>query len=380
MKPHRSRWMDSDLEALEDLARTFFEKECAPNEERWGEQQHVDRDVWNRAGDVGLLCLSIPEAYGGGGGDFRHDAVVTREQMRALAPSLGNPVHSAIVAHYLASFASEELKQAWLPKMASGEAVGAIAMTEPGTGSDLQGIRTSAVSEGDDFVINGSKTFISNGHLADLVLTVCKTDPAGGPAAFSLILVETNREGFARGRNLQKLGQHGQDTCEIFYDDVRVPQTNLIGEVGQGFMYLLDQLPRERLILAYASGVITEKAVELTLEYAKEREAFGKPIFAFQNTRFELAECATLAQVGWSFLDDCIEKHLAGELTVQDAAMAKWWLSEQQNIVADRCLQLFGGYGYMTEYPIARIFVDSRIQKVYGGTNEIMKEVIARGL
>ncbi|MDN5893209.1 MAG: acyl-CoA dehydrogenase family protein [Nocardioides sp.] len=380
MSVHRSRWMDEDLDALAELAGNFFEKECAPHEERWNEQQHVDRDVWRRAGELGLLCLSIPEEYGGGGGDFRHEAVVTIEQIRATAPSLGNTVHSGIVAHYLNSYGTEELKQKWLPRMASGEAVGAIAMTEPGTGSDLQSIRTSAAKEGDDFVINGGKTFISNGYLADLVLTVCKTDPEGGPGAFSLILVETDREGFARGRNLRKIGQHGQDTCELFYDEVRVPQTNLVGEEGMGFMYLLEQLPQERLILGVASVATMETAVDLTVQYAKERTAFGKPIFAFQNTRFELAECATLTEVGWSFLDDCVERQVAGTFDVKGAAMAKYWLSDQQNVVADRCLQLFGGYGYMEEYPIARIFVDSRIQKVYGGTNEIMKDVIALSL
>lgn len=380
MMPHRSRWMDDDLDALSDLAARFFEKECAPHEERWGEQQHVDREVWNKAGEVGLLCLSIPEGYGGGGGDFRHEAVAAIEQIRALAPSLGSPVHSTIVAHYVANYASEEMKRAWLPKMASGEAIGAIAMTEPGTGSDLQGIRTTAVRDGDEFVINGSKTFISNGYLCDFVLVVCRTDPEGGGQGFSMFLVETDREGFARGKNLKKLGQHGQDTCELFYDEVRVPAANIVGEEGMGFVYLIEQLPQERLILAVASVAAMEKAVELTLEYTRERTAFGKPIYEFQNTRFEIAECATLTEVGWSFIDDCVEKQVAGTFDVKGAAMAKWWMTEQQTIVADRCLQLFGGYGYMEEYPIARIFIDSRIQKIYGGTNEIMKEVIARSL
>ena len=380
MTLHRSRWMDDDLDSLAELARNFFEKECAPHEPRWAEQQHVDRDVWLRAGELGLLCLSIPEEYGGGGGNFYHEAVVTIEQIRSLAPSLGNAVHSGIVAHYLNSYGSEELKRKWLPRMASGEAVGAIAMTEPGTGSDLQAIATSATKEGDDYIVNGSKTFISNGYLADLVLTVCRTDPEGGPTGFSIILVETDREGFDRGRNLRKLGQHGQDTCELFFDNVRVPQSNLIGDEGLGFLYLLAQLPQERLILAVASVATMEKTVELTVEYTKERKAFGKPIINFQNTRFELAECATLTEVGWSFADDCTERMVAGTFDVKGAAMAKYWLSEQQNVVADRCLQLFGGYGYMEEYPIARIFTDSRIQKIYGGTNEIMKEVIGRTL
>ena len=377
---HRSRWMDDDLDALSDLAARFFEKECAPHEERWAEQQHVDREVWNKAGELGLLCLSIPEEYGGGGGDFRHEAVTAIEQIRALAPSLGGPLHSTIVAHYLSNYASEDLKATWLPKMASGEAIGAIAMTEPGTGSDLQGIRTTAVRDGDEFVISGAKTFISNGYLADFVLVVARTDPEGGGQGFSMFLVETDREGFSRGKNLKTLGQQGQDTCELFYDEVRVPATNLVGEEGMGFVYLIDQLPQERLILAVASVATMEKAVELTLDYTRERRAFGKPIYEFQNTRFELAECATLTEVGWSFLDDCVEKQVAGTFDVKGAAMAKWWLTEQQTVVADRCLQLFGGYGYMEEYPIARIYADSRIQKIYGGTNEIMKEVIARSL
>ena len=377
---HRSRWMDDDLDALSDLAARFFEKECAPHEERWAEQQHVDREAWNKAGELGLLCLSIPEEYGGGGGDFRHEGVTAIEQIRALAPSLGGPLHSTIVAHYLSNYASEDLKATWLPKMASGEAIGAIAMTEPGTGSDLQGIRTTAVRDGDEFVISGAKTFISNGYLADFVLVVARTDPEGGGQGFSMFLVETDREGFSRGKNLKKLGQRGQDTCELFYDEVRVPATNLVGEEGMGFVYLIDQLPQERLILAVASVATMEKAVELTLDYTRERRAFGKPIYEFQNTRFELAECATLTEVGWSFLDDCVEKQVAGTFDVKGAAMAKWWLTEQQTVVADRCLQLFGGYGYMEEYPIARIYADSRIQKIYGGTNEIMKEVIARSL
>ncbi|MFE5501305.1 acyl-CoA dehydrogenase family protein [Amycolatopsis japonica] len=373
--------MDPDLDALSELARAFFEKECAPNEERWCAQQHVDRDVWATAGEIGLLCAGIPEEYGGGGGDFRHDAVIALEQIRALAPSFGGMLHSGIVAHYLASYGTDEQKKTWLPKFATGEIISAIAMTEPGTGSDLQAIRTTAVKDGDEYVINGAKTFISNGYLADLVLTVCKTDAEGGPGAFSLIAVETNRDGFRRGRNLDKIGQHGQDTCELFFDDVRVPRSNLVGEAeGLGFLQLMQQLPQERLFLGIAAVGAMEKSVELTLEYTKERTAFGRPIFKFQNTKFALAECDTLVTVGWSFLDDCIEKHVAGELDVPTVAKAKWWLTEQQNIVADRCLQLFGGYGYMQEYPIARIFADSRIQKVYGGTNEIMKEIIARSL
>lgn len=369
------------MDALAELSRDFFGKECAPHEERWAEQQHIDREVWLRAGELGLLCPSVPEEFGGGGGDFRHDAVIAIEQVRALAPSFGGPVHSTIIAHYIAGYGTDEQQKTWLPKLASGEIVAAIAMTEPGTGSDLQAIRTTATVQGDEYVVNGAKTFISNGFLADLVLVVAKTNEQGGAGGLSLIAVETTREGFRRGRNLHKIGQHGQDTCELFFDEVRVPRTNLIGEAeNQGFIQLMQQLAQERLIIAVTAMATMEKTVELTLEYTKERTAFGKPLFGFQNTKFTLAECATAVTVGWSFLDDCVEKHVRGELDIPTAAKAKLWLSEQQNILADRCLQLFGGYGYMAEYPIARIFTDSRIQKIYGGTNEIMKEIIARGL
>ncbi len=382
MALHRSPWMDKDLDALAELARRFFEKECTPNEQRWGQQQSVDRDVWTRAGELGLLCLSIPEEYGGGGGTFAHDAVVAIEQIRAMAPSFGGLLHSAIIAHYIGSYGTEEQKQTWLPKMASGEVVSAIAMTEPGTGSDLQAIRTKAVKDGDDYLISGAKTFISNGHLADLVVVAAKTDlDSNGVDSVSLILVETDREGFRRGRNLDKIGQHGQDTCELFFDEVRVPQSNLVGTVeGLGFIQLMQQLPQERLVLAVAAAAAIEVTVDVTLAYTKEREAFGRPIFKFQNTQFVLAESDTIKSVAWSFLDDCIVKHLAGELDVPMAAKAKWWLTEQQCRVADECLQLFGGYGYMQEYPISRLYTDARIQKVYGGTNEIMKTIIAKSL
>ncbi len=381
MPVHRSPWMDEDLDALTDLARRFFEKECAPNENRWGRQHHVDREIWNRAGELGLLCISIPEEYGGGGGTFAHEAVIAIEQTRAMAPSLGNPVHSTIVAHYINAYGTEEQKQAWLPKMASGEIVGAIAMTEPGTGSDLQGIRTRATTDGDHYVIDGAKTFISNGLLADLVIVAAKTSEGKGAESVSLIAVETDQEGFRRGRNLEKVGQHGQDTCELFFDGVRVPKSNLIGAAeGTGFIQLMQQLPQERLILAVAAAAAVEKTVQMTVEYTKERQAFGKPVFHFQNTQFTLAECDTIASVAWAFLDDCVAKHLRGALDIPTAAKAKWWLTEQQCKVADECLQLFGGYGYMAEYPISRVFTDARIQKIYGGTNEIMKLIIGRSL
>jgi acyl-CoA dehydrogenase len=378
----RPSWSDDDIEAFRDLARVFFEKECAPNEQRWGEQQHVDRDVWRKAGELGLLCPSIPTEYGGGGGTFAHEAVMAEEQVRQLAPSLGTSVHSTIVAHYVNSYGTEEQKQRWLPKLASGDLVAAVAMTEPGTGSDLQSIRTKAIRDGDEYVIDGSKTFITNGLLAEFVIVVAKTDPDNAAAGISLIVVETEGcAGFSRGRALNKIGQHGQDTAELFFSGVRVPTSNLIGtEEGQGFVQLMQQLPQERLIIAVVAAAAIEAALAETIRYTKEREAFGKPIFAFQNTKFTLAEAATTAKIGRVFIDDCIAKHIRGELDIPTASMAKWWLTEQQCQVADECLQLFGGYGYMSEYPISRMFTDSRVQKIYGGTNEIMKEIISRFL
>jgi long-chain-acyl-CoA dehydrogenase len=374
--------MDEETDQVADLARSFFEKECAPHEPQWCDQQHVDRRIWNRAGELGLLCMSIPEQYGGGGGNFGHEAVVLIEQVRALSGSLGLAVHSGIVCHYVLAYGSEEQKSAWLPKMASGEMVGAIAMTEPGTGSDLQAVATKAVLDGDEYVINGSKTFISNGLQADLVIVVAKTGAAEGASGVSLIVVETDGlAGFSRGRNLEKIGMHGQDTCELFFDDVRVPRSNLLGDAeGEGFIQLMQQLPQERLVIAVAAAAVIEKSVELAVEYSKDREAFGRAVFDFQNSRFVLAECDTISSVAWAFLDDCVAKHMRGELDITGAAKAKLWLTDQQCVVADRCLQIFGGYGFMREYPISQLFVDSRVQKIYGGTNEIMKEIISRSL
>lgn len=374
--------MDEETDHVAALARAFFENECAPNERAWADQQHVDRGIWNRAGEIGLLCMSIPERYGGGGGNFGHEAAVLVEQVRALAGSLGLAVHSGIVAHYVLAYGTEEQKSTWLPKLASGEMVGAIAMTEPGTGSDLQAVATRADTDGDEYVVNGSKTFISNGLQADLVIVVAKTDTGEGAAGVSLIGVETDGlAGFSRGRNLEKIGMHGQDTCELFFDDVRVPRSNLLGDAeGEGFVQLMQQLPQERLLIAVVAAAAIEKSVALAVEYAKDREAFGRPIFEFQNSRFVLAECDTVATVAWAYLDDCVAKHLRGELDIGGAAKAKLWLTEQQCEVADRCLQLFGGYGYMREYPISQLFVDSRVQKIYGGANEIMKEIISRSL
>jgi len=307
---------------------------------------------------------------------------MAEEQVRTGAPSLGTTVHSTIVAHYINSYGTREQKHRWLPRLASGEFVGAIAMTEPSTGSDLQSVKTKAIRTGDEYVIDGSKTFISNGLHCDLVIVVAKTDPDNAAAGISLVVVETEgAEGFARGRVLKKIGQHGQDTAELFFDGVRVPVANLLGEAeGQGFAQLMQQLPQERLVLAVAAATAIEAALAETIKYTKQREAFGKPIFNFQNTKFTLAEAATTAKIGRVFIDDCIAKHLRGELDIPTASMAKWWLTEQQCQVADECLQLFGGYGYMAEYPISRMFTDSRIQKIYGGTNEIMKEIISRFL
>ncbi len=378
----RPAWSDDDLEAFRDLAHTFFEKECAPHEQQWGEQQHVDREIWNKAGALGLLCPSIPEEFGGGGGTFAHEAILAEEQVRTGAPSLGTSVHSTIVAHYVNSYGTPEQKRTWLPQLASGELVGAVAMTEPGTGSDLQAIKTRAVRDGDDYVIDGSKTFISNGLQAEFIVLVAKTDPDDKAAGISLIGVDTRGlAGFSRGRVLKKMGQHGQDTAELFFDSVRVPTSNLLGEVeGQGFIQLMQQLPQERLVLAVGAIAAIEETIAVTVKYTKERHAFGKPVFDFQNTKFKLAEAATNAKIGRVFIDDCISKHLRGELDVPTASMAKWWLTQQQCDIADECLQFFGGYGYMEEYPISRMYTDARIQKIYGGTNEIMKEIISRFL
>ncbi|MFW0796457.1 acyl-CoA dehydrogenase family protein [Gordonia sp. CPCC 205515] len=377
----RSTWETDDLTALRDLARSFCEKEIKPNTEKFIEQHHVDRDLWTKAGELGLLCMSIPEEYGGGGGTFAHEAVLIEEQARIADSSWGVSLHNGIVAHYLLAYGSEEQKQTWLPKMASGEVVGAIAMTEPGTGSDLQNVATKAVRDGDDYVIDGSKTFITNGGQADLIIVVAKTDTAEGAKGISLILVDAEREGFRRGRVLDKVGQRGQDTSELFFDSVRVPTSNLLGaEEGQGFVQLMQQLPQERLIIAVASVAGMESAVAQTITYTKERTAFGRPIFGFQNTKFKLAEAATETRIARVFVDDCITKHLDGALDIPTVAMAKWWTSDRAMVVADECLQLFGGYGYMNEYPIARMWADNRVQKIYAGTNEIMKEIIARTL
>ena len=379
---YRSPWLNEDLEDLGRLTRAFLEKEVVPNQARWAEQHMVDRDFWRTAGRAGLLCVSIPEEYGGGGGTFAHDAVIAAEQARVVDDAWANSVHSTIVAHYINTFGTEEQKRRWLPGMASGDLVGAIAMTEPDTGSDLQRVRTRAVRDGDDYVINGAKTFISNGTHCDVLIVVARTSDEPGGRGLSLIVAETTGlPGFERGRVLEKIGMHGQDTRELSLMDVRVPRANLLGGVeGSGFLQLMEQLPQERLIIAVGAAASAEAAVRQTVKYAKERMAFGQDLMSFQNTRFVLAECAADALAARTLVDSCISRHVAGELDAAGASLAKFWCTDIQNKVIDRCLQVFGGYGYMIEYPIARMFASARVQKIYGGTNEIMKELVARSL
>ncbi len=380
-QPYVSPWAKGDVEDVLTLARTFFAREVTPHQERFAEQHQVDRETWLAAGRAGLLNISIPEEYGGGGGTFAHEAAVLWEQGRAGDDALGYSVHSSIVAHYILNYGSEEQKQKWLPRMATGELVGAVAMTEPGTGSDLQNIKTSARRDGDDYVINGSKTFITNSSHAGLVVIVVRTGGAGAQG-ISLVVAEVDGlEGFERGRVLHKIGQHGQDTRELAFTDMRVPVANLLGEEeGQGFFQLMAQLPQERLAIAVGAVATADLAVELATAYTKERTAFGKPIGAFQNTRFTLAEVSTDVLAARTFLDHCVGLHIDGRLDAATASRAKYWTTDVQCDVIDRCLQLFGGYGYMLEYPIARLYAGARVQKIYGGTNEIMKELISRTL
>ncbi|MFD0783452.1 acyl-CoA dehydrogenase family protein [Micromonospora azadirachtae] len=381
--PHPSPWRTPEHDDLAELARAFFTREVLPHTERLIAQGHPDREHYRRAGELGLLGLSVPEQYGGGGGDFTHEAVLLQEQTYTGEASLGLAVHSGIVTGYLVAYGSEEQKRRWLPGLCSGELVGAIAMTEPDGGSDLQALRTRAVPDGDDYLVTGAKTFISNGGLADLVIVAAKTDPEQRAAGISLLVCEVGGEpeGFHRGRLLPKIGLQSNDTAELFFDGLRVPAANLLGDAeGLGFVQLMQQLPQERLVIGVGAVAAMERAVELTVAYAKERTAFGKPLLGHQNTRMVLAECATRTQASRVFLDDCITRHARGELDVATAAMAKYWLTDGQCEVVDRCLQLFGGYGYTTEYPIARMYADARAQRIYGGTNEIMKELIARAL
>jgi alkylation response protein AidB-like acyl-CoA dehydrogenase len=369
----------ADHDAFRETARAFCEKEIVPHHESWEEAGIVPRELWTAAGEAGLLGFMVPEQYGGGGArDFRFNTVVIEEVTKARASGPGFTIHADLVSGYLLDYASEEQKARWLPKFCTGETITAIAMTEPGAGSDLQGIQTTAVRDGDDYILNGQKTFISNGILADLVVVVAKTDPFAGYQGISLLMVERGMEGFERGRNLDKIGLKAQDTAELFFDNVRVPAANLLGEEGKGFIYLMEKLPQERLTIAVVAAAACEGMIEMTLRYVKDRKAFGRPIGSFQNSRFVLAELATETQIARVFVDRCIEELNAGQLTVSDAAMAKWWTTELQKKVVDRCLQLHGGYGFMTEYPIAKAYLDTRIQTIYGGTTEIMKEIIGR--
>jgi acyl-CoA dehydrogenase len=378
----RPDWMTEDLVLLEEQSRRFITAEFAPHVEHWNEEGIYDREVWKKAGEAGLLCASMPEIYGGAGGTFAHEAVINRELSLAGFDSFGAPLHSGIVAPYILHYGTEEQKQRWLPKLATGELVGAIAMTEPGTGSDLQGVRTSAVKSGNRYVINGSKTFITNGQHANLIIVVAKTDPKAGAKGTSLMVVETeDAEGFRRGRKLKKLGMDSADTSELFFEDISLPADNLLGaEEGQGFAQLMTELPQERLIVAVHAMAMMERALALTIDYVKERKAFGKAIIEFQNTQFVLAECKTEATIAKVFLDHCIGRHLSGGLDTATASMAKYWMTDLQGKIIDRCLQLFGGYGYMEEYPISRMYRDARVLRIYAGTNEIMKLLIARGL
>jgi len=379
--PYRSPWMDADLDLYRDTVRRFVAEEITPHQERFARQQHVDRAAWHKAGALGLLLVDIPEEYGGGGGNFAHVTVLLEELAYAGDYGFGATVHH-IVANYILHLGTEAQKRKYLPQLATGRMIGAIAMTEPGTGSDLQSIRTRAERRGDGYVLNGSKTFISNGSMAGLVIVVAKTDPTAGGKGVSLLLVETeNAEGFKVGRVLDKLGQKAADTSELFFDDVHVPADNLLGGVeGLGFRQLMTELPYERTLCGVSAIASTEAALKLALDYTRERRAFGKPLFDMQNTRFKLAEVKTQAVAGRHFVDGCVQRMIDGTMDADTAAMVKLWTTETLGRAADECLQLFGGYGYMMEYPIARLYADARVQRIYGGTSEIMKEIVARAL
>lgn len=378
MLPAREVYSD-DHALFRDQVRKVFAKELLPHLDRFEEDGLVSRDFWRACGEAGLLCPTVPPAYGGLGLDFGYNAVVG-EELAYTGSAAGITLQSDIVADYLVAYGSEEQKQKWLPKMVSGEVITAIAMTEPGAGSDLQGVRTTARRDGNHYVINGSKTYITNGQNADLIIVVAKTDPDKGAKGTSLILVETDREGFKRGRNLDKIGQNSADTSELFFQDVRVPITNCLGDENMGFIYLMSQLPQERLSIAIAAQASAQKAFDITVDYVKDRKAFGKAIFDFQNTRFVLADLKTKLQVGWAHLDACLAKHMKGNLNAFEGAAAKLWHTELQWEMVDACLQLHGGAGYMNEYPIARLWRDARVQRIYGGTSEIMKEMVSRSL
>ena len=381
MKPYESPWMDDDLRMLREAVSRFVEGEMLPQEPRWRAQKHVDRSMWRQVGAAGFLLMDVPAEYGGGGGDFRHEAVLYEECNRRGISGFGQGVHS-IAAHYVLNYGTEEQKHRWLPRMASGELIGAIAMTEPGAGSDLKGIRTRAVRDGDEYVVNGSKMFITNGSIATILMLVVRTDPGDRSRGLSILMVETeNLRGYSVGRVLDKMGMTAQDTSELSFEDVRVPVDCLLGgEEGRGMHMLMGDLPYERLTIALGGVAAMEGAYAETVRYTKERQAFGQKIAEFQNTRFKLAEVATQVRVARVFVDRCIEQLVAGELDTETAAMAKWWITDIQQKVIDECVQLYGGYGYMNEYLVCRMFADSRVQRIYGGTNEIMKELISRSI
>ncbi|WP_084964802.1 acyl-CoA dehydrogenase family protein [Thermoactinospora rubra] len=377
--------MERDLFEEEHLlfqqtVREFMAREVAPHHDQWEKDGIVPREVWKRAGEVGMFGFSVPEEYGGAGiTDFRYNAVISEEIIRTGASGLGWGLHNDVVAPYLVELTTDEQKQRWLPGFVSGELITAIAMTEPGAGSDLQGIRTTAIRDGDHYVVNGQKTFITNGINSDLVIVVAKTDPEAGARGTTLLVVERGMEGFTRGRNLEKVGLKAQDTAELFFDNVRVPVENRLGpKEGEGFFQLMNNLPQERLSIAVVAVAAAEAVLEMTIEYCRNRQAFGRNIGKFQNTRFLLAELATEVEIARHYVDKCIVAHNHRKLTAVDAAKAKWWTTELQNKVVDRCLQLHGGYGYMLEYPVAKAWLDSRVQTIYGGTTEIMKEIIGR--
>ena len=381
MQPYESPWMDDDLRMLREAVSRFVESEMVPHEARWRAQHRVDRETWRAAGEAGFLLMDVPAEYGGGGGDFRHEAVLYEELARRGISGFGQGVHS-IAAHYVLNYGTPEQKSRWLPRMARGELIGAIAMTEPGAGSDLKGIRTRAVRDGDHYVVNGSKIFITNGSIATILMLVVRTDPADRSRGLSILMVETeNLPGYRVGRVLDKMGMTAQDTAELFFEDVRVAADCLLGGVeGEGMHQLMGDLPYERLTIAVGGVGMMEGALAETLRYVNERKAFGQSIASFQNTRFKLAEVATKTRIARTFVDDCIERLVAGRLDTETAAMAKWWVTDTQQEVIDECVQLHGGYGYMNEYLVCRMFADSRVQRIYGGTNEIMKELISRSL